>query len=137
MLTMIDRILDRNAGILVLIGRIALSIIFLFDLYGKLTNFSGFAAVRSLSVLPVPILWAIAAVVLLIVGLIGVLLGFKARLGALALSLFCLSTAIIGHPFWIDPAQQGQFLKDLALSGGFLILAVHGPGSYSMDARSL
>ncbi len=135
MLTTIDRIAERNAGILLLIGRIAMALLFTLDLYGKLMNINGWMGARNLSALPLPWAWALGGLVLLLVGDVGVILGYKARLGALALAIFCLGAAILGHPFWADPAQQTQFLKDLALTGGFLVLFVHGPGPYSIDAR--
>ena len=51
-----------------------------------------------------------------------------------------LGTALLGHPFWnmVDPersANMTQFLKNLSIMGGMLLLAVSGPGRFSVDGR--
>ena len=43
--------------------------------------------------------------------------------------------ALIGHNNFADQNEMTQFLKDLAIAGGFLALSVAGPGAYSLDAR--
>ena len=55
-------------------------------------------------------------------------------------SLFVLGTALLGHPFWnmVDPersANMTQFLKNMGTLGGLLLLAVSGPGRFSVDGR--
>ena len=59
---------------------------------------------------------------------------------AFLFALFVLGTALLGHPFWnmVDPersANMTQFLKNLAIMGGLLLLAVSGPGRFSVDGR--
>jgi putative oxidoreductase len=72
------------------------------------------------------------------------LLGIRARWVALALCVFTLITAATGHRFWgFDTAAQfpqyvaqlTQFLKNLGIAGGFLLLALIGPGRYAVDRR--
>jgi putative oxidoreductase len=49
------------------------------------------------------------------------------------MAIFTVATALIGHKFWVDPSQATQFLKNLAIAGGFIMLAYAGPGRLSVD----
>jgi putative oxidoreductase len=60
--------------------------------------------------------------------------GFLTRLAAIALAGFCLLTALIFHRNFGDMNEVVSFNKDLALAGGFLILAAFGAGGWSVDA---
>ena len=82
-----------------------------------------------------------AAAVLELAGGLSLLLGFRARLGALALVLFLVPTTLIFHNFWAyqGPEAQNQmihFMKNLALMGGLLVVVGLGAGPCSFDASS-
>ena len=64
-----------------------------------------------------------------------VALGYRTRVIALLLAGFCLATAAIFHHQFSDQIQMIMFLKNISMAGGFLLLAVVGPGSVSLDAR--
>jgi putative oxidoreductase len=54
---------------------------------------------------------------------------------------FVIVATGISHRFWefAEPArrlQESQFFKNLAIIGGFLVLAVTGAGRFSLDARA-
>jgi putative oxidoreductase len=73
-----------------------------------------------------------------VVGGISVLIGFKARWGAIALLLFTACTIIFAHNFWTmegaaRAANQVQALKNLAIMSGLLVFAVMGSGRHSVD----
>ena len=73
-------------------------------------------------------------------GALLVLLGWQTRLVAWGMAVFTVATAVIGHKFWgIDPARFNgeltQFLKNLCIAGGFVLLAAYGPGRLSVDRR--
>ena len=56
---------------------------------------------------------------------------------ALALLLFVAGTSLIGHPFWTMTGDsrdlnQVQFLKNLAIMGGLLLLSITGSGRFSV-----
>jgi putative oxidoreductase len=51
------------------------------------------------------------------------------------MAIFTLLTALIGHKFWVDPSQMTNFLKNISIMGGFLMLAAAGPGRLSVDRR--
>jgi putative oxidoreductase len=68
-----------------------------------------------------------------------VLLGLKTRVAAPLLAAFSLTAGFIGHYAQGagDPVlafMHGQALmKDIAIAGGFLALAIAGPGGWSVD----
>lgn len=115
-------------SVLVLIGRIVFSVLFLYSAVGHLTqtkNMSQYAASRG-----VPAAYAMTLLggVPLLLGGVSVLLGVWADLGALLLAIFLFPTAVLMHGFWKekDPTarmhEQVSFLKDSALGGASLAL---------------
>jgi putative oxidoreductase len=52
---------------------------------------------------------------------------------ASAFAIFCVLTAVLFHAQFADSNQLLHFQKDLAIAGGFLVLAVSGPGTLSAD----
>jgi putative oxidoreductase len=73
-----------------------------------------------------------------VLGAASLLFGVLTRAGAIGLALFLVPTTFYFHDFWnfdgpAALAQQVNFLKNLAIIGGLLLLAVHGPGRYSID----
>jgi len=73
------------------------------------------------------------------VGGIGVVLGFKARWAAVALLVFLVPVTLVFHNFWFAPANGQQiqivnFLKNLSIAGGALIVFAKGAGAFSIDA---
>jgi putative oxidoreductase len=90
--------------------------------------------------LPAPTLAAALALVVEIAGGLALLAGFGTRVAALALALFTLVASVFFHNFWGVPAdqafmQQLMFFKNIAVVGGLLVLAAHGAGAWSLDAR--
>ena len=64
---------------------------------------------------------------------LAVLVGFKTRYAALLLTVFTLLTAVIFHSNFADQIQQIMFLKNLAITGGLLLLAKVGAPQFSVD----
>jgi putative oxidoreductase len=63
------------------------------------------------------------------------LAGLWTRAAALALAAFSVLAAAIFHANFADQMQQILFLSDVAIAGGFLLLAANGAGAWSVDAR--
>ena len=124
-----------NATLVPLIARLLLAALFIVAGFNKITNVAGTAAYMGRQGLPEPqlVAWAVIAIELL--GGLMLILGWKTRWVAWGLAFFTLATAIVGHAFWKDAAQTTQFLKNLAIVGGFLLLAVAGPGRLSVDRK--
>ncbi len=54
----------------------------------------------------------------------------------MVLAGFSVVAAVIFHSNFADQTQMAMFMKNIAIAGGFLLLAVHGAGAYSIDNRS-
>lgn len=65
-----------------------------------------------------------------------IVVGYRTRLVALLVAGFCLLTAAIFHTQFGDQIQMIMFLKNIAMAGGFVLLASVGPGRLSVDARN-
>ena len=102
--------------------------VFVVEGFEKITSYDGVAAyMRESGVAP-----ALLPLVILteLGGGLLVLVGFKTRWAAVALAGFCLLTALIFH---LASGETIEFQKNVAMAGGFLVLAVFGPGAWSID----
>ncbi len=103
----------------------------------KLAGASATQAYFARYALPFPELaWAIAVAVELGGGL-AILLGLFTRPVAIVLGLWCIATALIAHSNFADHAMQIQFMKNLAMAGGFVYVALLGAGAWSLDAAQI
>jgi putative oxidoreductase len=132
-----------NLGIepwLTLLGRILLSLIFILSGLGKIGDWSGTAgSMAAKGMVAVPFFLTMAILFELGGGLT-VLLGFKARLGAWALVFYLIPVSLIFHNFWaFTGAEQRMqvinFLKNLAIMGGLLLVALRGAGKPCIDGH--
>lgn len=134
--------MSKNDAYATLAGRILLAAIFVISGFGKIVGFEGTVGYMEAYGMPMAQVFLIGAIVLELGGGLMVLLGWKARLGALALIVFTIPATLIFHQFWgIEDAgeamtQQIMFLKNLSMIGGLLILYVHGAGALSLDHRA-
>jgi len=78
------------------------------------------------------VVWLITVVVELIGGL-ALLLGVQTRLSALVLGIWCIATALVAHTNFADLNMQIHFMKNLAMAGGLIFIALFGAGAYSWD----
>ncbi|MFC3118181.1 hypothetical protein ACFOHS_07845 [Jhaorihella thermophila] len=49
---------------------------------------------------------------------------------------FSLAAGLLYHLIPADQMQMTMFFKNVGLAGGYLALAVAGPGRFSVDART-
>jgi len=122
----------------VLAGRILLGLLFIISGFGKITGYDGTAGYMAAKGMPLVNVLLPAAIAVELGGGLLLVLGLKARWAALAIFLFLIPTTLVFHAFWgIDPkeaaTQQINFLKNLAIMGGMLMVFAHGPGRYSLD----
>ena len=118
-------------NILDLIARILISALFLLNGFFKIGNYDG--TIEWMESFGVPGILIIPAIILEIVGPILIILGYKAKISAGLLSLFCIATAVIFLRDFSDPMTLTNFLKNIALAGGFFILLINGPKKFSLD----
>ena len=134
---MIDRLIERHRDVLILVARVLMMSLFVISGFGKIADFGGTVDYMQYVNAPLPQVAAVVAIVMeLFVGL-ALLVGFRVRVLALALLVFVAGTSLIGHPFWTMTGDsrdlnQVQFLKNLAIMGGLLLLSISGPGRYSV-----
>jgi putative oxidoreductase len=131
---------DNRKDEVVLVARILLMVLFIIFGWAKLTGFSGTVAYMAQTGAPAPTLSAIIAVVMEFGVGIALLVGFYTRPLAVLLALYTLGTAIIGHHFWNMTGMEQyinmiNFYKNVSIMGGLLLLAVTGPGKYSLDRK--
>jgi putative oxidoreductase len=120
----------RLADIVLLLGRLLLSLIFLHEGLSLAANITGTIETFAALGLSAPV--AIAVIVLQIGGGLSVAMGLLSRFGAVALGLFCLATAFLFHTNFESQNEMLHFEKDLAIAGGMLVLATAGAGSISI-----
>ena len=120
-------------SIIDLIGRILISTLFILNGIFKINNYDG--TIEWMESFEIPEIFLIPAIILEIVGPILVIIGYKTKLAAGLLTLFCITTAVIFHNDFSDQMQLTSFLKNIALAGGFLILFVNGAKDFSLDNK--
>tara|TARA_Y100001970_G_scaffold156330_1_gene191300 strand:- start:164 stop:541 length:378 start_codon:yes stop_codon:yes gene_type:complete len=121
------------SNLLDLISRIFLSLVFLINGYSKITNIDG--TIGWMEMYGLPGFFIYPAILLEFIAPILLIIGYQVRLMSVALGLFCLATAIIFLRDFADPMTLTNFLKNVALAGGFFILAINGPKEFSIDYR--
>lgn len=124
---------SKKADVLMLIGRVLISIIFLVSGYGKIVGFAGTVAFVG-TVLPFPALLTALAIIIEVAGGLMFLFGYKTRLAAVALIVFTVVATLAFHLNLADQAQSVQFMKNLAIIGGLLYVYALGAGSMSLDS---
>lgn len=119
---------------LALLGRLMLSVIFIWGGYGKLLAAAATQGYIAKSGLPVPELaWAVAVFVELGVGL-ALLFGLFTRLCGAVLAVWCIATALIFHSDTGSREMLIQLLKNVGIAGGMVYVMALGGGAYSLDA---
>ncbi len=132
--------MDAPGRYIPLVARVLLALVFLVAGLGKIPGWEGTAGYMISRGLPaVPVLLTLA-IVFEVGGSLSLILGWKARWGALALVVFTLLATVLLHDFWVmeGPAREANrimFLKNLSIIGGLLLVCCWGPGPLSLDAR--
>ena len=127
--------MTNSTSVQLLIARILLAFIFVMAGFNKLTGIDGTAGYIASTGLPAATLLAWAAAIFELAAGIFLVIGFQTRITAYLLALFCLFT---GYWFHFDPSDQMQFIsfmKNVGLAGGYIALAIAGPGIYSVDQK--
>jgi putative oxidoreductase len=123
-----------------LAARLAIAAIFIHSGLGKLSSPEGAAGYIAAKGLPAPMLMAVGAGLLELLGGLALVAGLRTRWAAVALALFLVPTTFFFHnPSGLDAAaaqmQSVQVYKNLAIAGGLLMLASWGAGPLSLDGR--
>ncbi|TXI10341.1 MAG: DoxX family protein [Rhizobium sp.] len=116
-----------------LLGRVLMSAIFILAGLGKITQYAGTQQYMAAMGVPGALLPLVIALEL--GGGLLLVAGFKTRLIALALAGFSIASAVLFHRNLADQTMFIMFFKNVAMAGGFLIIATYGPGAYSLDSK--
>ena len=119
------------ANVLDLIGRIFISVLFLFSAYNKVLNIE--STMNWMEGFSVPGFLLYPAIVVEVILPLFVIIGYNARVSAGLLAIFCITTAFLFHFNFSDQMQTISFLKNIGLSGGFLFIAANGTKDWSVD----
>lgn len=122
-----------------LVARCFLGAIFLVSGFAKLYDPAGSVEYMVSHGVPAPGTLVYIAGLAEIAGALSIMSGFLTRLGAIGLVAFLVITTWYFHDFWnlVEPerkTQMVQCMKNLAVSGGLLLLVAEGAGRYSLDA---
>lgn len=117
-----------------LFARIFLGQIFLVAGIGKIAAYAGTQAYMAAMGVPGALLPLV--ILLEVGGGLAIIAGWQTRWASIALALFTIAAALIFHRNFADQIQQIMFMKNIAITGGFLLLAAHGAGGYSLDNRN-
>jgi putative oxidoreductase len=119
---------------LVVLGRLGLAWLFIDSGWSKIAGYAGTQQYMEAAGVPGVLLPIVIALEL--GGGIAIVLGLFTRWVALALAVFSIAAAVLFHlPHFDDPMQAINVWKNVAMAGGFCVLAAHGAGRYSLDAR--
>jgi putative oxidoreductase len=129
---------SNTQNIAALVGRILLAFMFILSGFGKITGYDGTAAYMASKGLPMISVLLPLTILTELGGGIALAAGFKARWVALLLAGFTILAALIFHDFWAADAahkmdQQINFLKNISIAGGMLMVFAFGPGRFSVD----
>lgn len=132
--------MQGNDSWMPLVGRVLVALIFLTSGYGKIVGYAGTASYMASFNMPMISVLLPLTIVVELGGAAMIIAGYQARLGALAMIGFTVVATLVFHRFWTYAGmdaymQQIQFMKNLGLIGGLLLVVAFGPGRMSLDAR--
>ena len=112
-------------------GRVLLSSLFLIE--GVRKFFFQEETIMYMEDYGVPEILFFPSIILEILFPILLIIGYKTRFSASIMALFTLTVALIFHTNFDNQMELTIFLKDIAIAGGFLIIAANEPKICSID----
>jgi putative oxidoreductase len=129
-----------SEAIFPLISRLLISAIFVQGALGKIMGWSGQASYMQSHQLPGQLIPALLGIALLVevVGVLCLVVGWRARAAAFVMFLYLGMVSVLLHNFWAlhggsAGGMQTQFLKNVGIMGGLLMISASGPGKWSLD----
>ena len=119
------------ANLIDLLGRFLISALFLISAYNKI--FSIDVTMSWMEGFGIPGFLLYPTIAFEIILPLFVIIGYKARIAAGLLAIFCITTAFLFHYDFVDQMQTIAFLKNLGLAGGFLFIVANGTKDWSID----
>ena len=120
-------------NILDLVGRVFISLVFLLSGINKIGNYEG--SIGWMESFGMPGVFLIPAIILEIGASILIIIGYKVKIAAALLSVFCIATALIFHTDFSNQMQIVSFMKNIALAGAFLFLVINDTKGFSLERK--
>jgi putative oxidoreductase len=140
--TPLHALINRLSLPLDVAGRTLLGLYFLLPGVMKIVGFTGTLAYMTQHGVPFVLPLLLLAIVLEVGGGLALLLGWQTQLAAFLLAGLTLLICVYLHDFWNSYAGGSQahelqnFVKDLGIFAGLLVLAARGAPRASLDARA-
>ncbi len=118
---------------LITLGRVLLAIMFIQAGISKVFGYAatqGYMEAKGIPGMLLPLVILVEAG-----GGLCILLGLFTRWWAILLAGFCVLTGLLFHFDLGDQMQMINFMKNITIAGGFLVLAGAGPGALALDNR--
>ena len=112
-------------------GRVLISSLFLIE--GVRKFFFQEETIMYMEDYGVPEILFFPSIILEVLFPILLIIGYKTRFSASIMALFTLTVALIFHTNFENQMELIIFLKDIAIAGGFLIIAANEPKICSID----
>lgn len=119
----------ENVGVLV--ARLLMPVLFITAGWGKITGYAG--TQQYMEAMGVPGALLPLTILLEFGGGLAILLGLLTRTTAIITAIFALLTAFMFHSNFAEGMNSLMFMKNLTIAGGYLLLALMGPGAISID----
>lgn len=122
-----------------LLGRFVLAWFYLVQAYRYATDWNGTAQLLSLKGLAAAPIFLFVGLAGITLGSISLLLGYRTRVGALALFVITVWATVTMHDYWnlktlaARAADYDIFARNIAITGGLLALIGMGGGRFGMD----
>ena len=116
------------------VGRVFIALIFVMSGLNKMGNYANTAGWMDAMGVPGGLLPVV--IVLEVLGGLAIIIGWQTRITSFLLAGFCLLSALLFHNNLGDQNEMIQFMKNVAMAGGFLFLTAHGAGKFSLDNRA-
>jgi len=118
-------------NIAALVGRIMIALIFLQSGIEKFVHYPGTLGYMTKAGLPFPELLLVASGVVETLCAVAIIAGWKARWAALALAAWMIPVTLVFHNPAAGLDAMIHFMKNVAITGGLLVLFAFGPGALS------
>ena len=115
-----------------LAGRILLALIFLQSGIEKFVHYSGTLGYMTQAGLPFPQVLLVVSGVVEIGCALAIAIGWKTRLAAIGLVIWMIPVTLIFHNPAGGQEAMIHFMKNVAITGGLLLLFASGPGALSV-----
>lgn len=129
------------SSILSVVGRVLIGGIYIASGIAKFPEWAQTVKLMQAEGMPQAEVFLAGAIVLLIGGGLSVVLGWKARIGALALAIFTLPAMVLFNHFWTMTGPRAEdimhlFFANIVMLGACLFICGNGAGAGALDNRS-